>query len=346
MMNSILIISICSLLLNIMGSNHSIDLQGKTYRVAAGDVSLFDGREIHNGTLVISKGDYLLRVPKEGGSCLRIGDNTELIIDGNLRLASNSFKKYNMICVVGNHVKINGKGCVIGDRQTHTGSEGEWGMGINFQNASHATLSGLTIKDCWGDCVYVGKKSTDILIRDCLLDNSRRQGVSVTSANRVTIRNCKITNISGTYPQYGIDIEPNKKCTIDNVVIENVEVKNCEGGIRAALPNAGIGNAMIGRVAIRNCFVSAKTRYPIHLKRCRQALVEHCVIDATNDKPGIFSKYVDKLRVYGNTLHVDVKLLSSLVNMVKKRGGKGAYSPIQTVKSGSEMIENNKIIEK
>lgn len=345
-MNSIFIFSFCCLLLNMMGSNNSFDLQGKVYKVLDGDVSMFDGREIYNGTLVISKGDYLLRVKKEGGACLKLGDNTELIIDGTLRLAPNSFRKCDMIRVVGSHVKIHGKGCVMGDRLTHTGSEGEWGMGINFQKASHATLSGLTIKDCWGDCVYVGKKSTDILIKDCLLDNSRRQGVSVTFADSVTIRNCKITNISGTYPQYGIDIEPNKKCSVDNVLIENVEVKNCEGGIRATLPNAGIGNAMIGRVVIRNCFVSAKTRYPIHLKRCQQALVEHCVIDATNDRPSIFTKYVDNLRVYGNTLNVDVKFFSSLVNKVKKQVGKSDYSVIKTLKSGSEVIENNKIIEK
>lgn len=329
-----------------MGSNKVYDLQGKTYRISDGDVSKFDGREICNGTLVISKGDYLLRVKKEGGACLKLGDNTELIIDGTLRLAPNSFRKCDMIRVVGSHVKIHGKGCVMGDRLTHKGSEGEWGMGINFQKASHATLSGLTIKDCWGDCVYVGKKSTDIMIKDCLLDNSRRQGVSVTFADRVTIRNCKITNISGTYPQYGIDIEPNRKSSVDNVLIENVDVKNCEGGIRAVLPNAGIGNAMIGRVEIRNCFVSAKTRYPIHLKRCRQALVEHCVIEATNDRASIFTKYVDNLRVHGNTLNVDVKLFSSLVNKVKKQVGKGDYSAIKTLKSGYEVIENNKIIEK
>ena len=205
-----------------MGSNNVYDLQGKTYKISDGDVSKFDGREIYNGTLVISKGDYLLRVKKEKGTCLIVGDNTELVIDGTLRLSPNGFKSYDMIRVVGSNVKIRGKGKILGDRFKHLGNEGEWGMGINFQNASHATLSGLTIKDCWGDCVYVGKKSTDILIKDCLLDNSRRQGVSVTFADSVTIRNCKITNISGTYPQYGIDIEPNKKCSVDNVLIENV----------------------------------------------------------------------------------------------------------------------------
>lgn len=346
MMNSIFIFSFCSLLLSMMGSNNSFDLQGKTYRVSEGDVSMFDGREINNGTLVISKGDYLLRVKKEGGACLKLGDNTELIIDGTLRLAPNSFRKCDMIRVVGSHVKIHGKGSVIGDRLTHTGSEGEWGMGINFQNASHATLSGLTIKDCWGDCVYVGKKSTDILITDCLLDNSRRQGVSVTFADSVTIRNCKITNISGTYPQYGIDIEPNKKCSVDNVLIENVDVKNCEGGIRATLPNAGIGNAMIGQVEIRNCHVSAKSRYPIHLKRCKQAIVERCTIDATNDRPSIYANYIDNLRVCDNTLNVDVQLMSSAVNKVKELIGKSVYSAIRVVHTPVKVIENNSIIEK
>ena len=222
MIITVLLVLSC-LFLNVTGNDSIVDLQGKTCQIMDGDVSMFDGREVKNGTLVIAEGSYRLQVKKEGGACLRIGDNTEVVINGRLALAPNCFKSCDMIRIVGSHVKIHGKGCVMGDRLTHTGSEGEWGMGINFQRASHATLSGLTIKDCWGDCVYVGKKSTDILIKDCLLDNSRRQGVSVTFADSVTIRNCKITNISGTYPQYGIDIEPNKKCSVDNVLIENVE---------------------------------------------------------------------------------------------------------------------------
>lgn len=294
------ILALCCLFLDMAGTGNGYDLQGETCRIADGDVSMFDGREVSNGTLVISEGDYILRVKKEGGACLIIGDNTELVINGSLRLAPNSFNSYDIIRVVGSNVKIHGKGSIVGDRLAHTGSKGEWGMGINFRKASHATLSGLTIKECWGDCIYVGKNSSNIVIEDCLLDNSRRQGISVTSADGITIRNCNITNISGTNPQYAIDIEPNRQCVVDHVFITHVNVKNCEGGFRAALGKRTVGNARIGKVEIRNCCVTAKSRQTIHLAGCEQAVVNDCTIETRRGEKPILSRKVGQLSQKNN----------------------------------------------
>ena len=320
-----------------------MDLQGGTYRVTESDLTFFDGREVRNGTLVVTKGNYLISVKKEGGTCLKIGDNTELIIDGTIKLTPNDFKSYDMIRVVGNHVKIHGKGSLVGDKFTHTGKEGEWGMGIHFRGASNATLSGLTIKDCWGDCIYVGRQSKNIRIKNCRLDNGRRQGISITSADSVFIKDCTISNVSGTNPQYGIDIEPNKNCSVHYVLIENVNVVNCEGGIRATVPNAGVGNASIGTVVIRNCQVSAQSRYPIHLNRCVTGTVKGCTIDATNDRPSLYANYVNNLKVSNNTLNVDVKLFSSIKNKLKDWVGKGSYSVIRVVHGSDKGVRDNKI---
>lgn len=345
-MNTILTFILNCIFLVSAGSKNDMDLQGSTYRISNGDVSIFDGREVRNGTLIISEGDYLLRVKKNGASCLRIGDSTELIIDGTLRLAPNDFKQYDMIRIVGKHVKIHGKGCLIGDKFTHTGNEGEWGMGINFRGATDATLSELTIKDCWGDCVYVGKKSGKVIIEDCHLDNGRRQGISVTDADSVIIRNCNISNVSGTFPQYGIDIEPNRNCSVNYALIENVDVTDCEGGIRALVPKAGKGNAFIGTVEIFNCRVSAKSRYPIHLCACTTGKVEGCTIDATNERPSIYANYVENLTICNNTLNVDTQLYASIKNKVKKLVGKSSYSTIRVVHASPDGVKDNKIVEK
>lgn len=340
------ILCLCCLFLNVTGIKKDIDFQGGTYRISDGDVSLFDGREIKNGTIVISEGKYLLRVKEEGGACLKIGDNTELVINGTLRLAPNGFKSYDIIRVVGSNVKIHGQGSIVGDRSKHTGHEGEWGMGIRLDGSRNVTISGLTISDCWGDCIYIGGDSKNTKISNCQLHGSRRQGISITKADGVSINNCKIANISCTNPQYAIDIEPNKKCSVNNTLIENVEVTNCEGGIRATLPNKGIGNAMIGRVEIRNCQVSAKTRYAIHLNRCQRAIVEACTISSTNERSSVYANYIDTLRICDNTLNVEVQLLSSMKNKARQLVGKDAYSTIRTVHSGDKVIENNRIIEK
>ena len=106
-------------------------------------------------------------------------------------------------------------------------------MGVDFFRVENASISGITIKDCWGDCIYVGDESKNVTIDNCILNNGRRQGISITSANGVIVRKCTICDVGGTDPEYAIDIEPNKGKTIDNILIENVTVKNCKGGFMA-----------------------------------------------------------------------------------------------------------------
>lgn len=297
---TIFILALGCLFLNETETDNGHDLQGKIIRVSDGDVSLFDGREIKNGTLVIAEGIYLLQAGKEGGACLKIGDSTELVIDGTLQLAPNDFKSCDMICVVGSNVKIHGKGSITGDKSEHLGSEGEWGMGIRLHGARNVTVSGMTIADCWGDCIYIGGDSKNIQISDCLLHGSRRQGISITKADSVTISNCRIAGISGTNPQYAIDIEPNKRCTVDNVLISNVTVTGCEGGFRAVIGKEEYGNAKIGKVEIRNCRVMAKSRHTIHFAGCEQAVVEDCVIETRKGEKPILSRKVDSLTEKNN----------------------------------------------
>jgi parallel beta-helix repeat protein len=294
MIITVLLVLSC-LFLNVTGNDSIVDLQGKTCQIMDGDVSMFDGREVKNGTLVIAEGSYRLQVKKEGGACLRIGDNTEVVINGRLALAPNCFKSCDMIRIVGSHVKIHGKGSIRGDRHTHTGREGEWGMGIRLDGAENVTVSGITIANCWGDCIYVGGGSKNIRVSNCKLQGSRRQGISVTKATGVTISNCKIADISGTMPQYAICIEPNKRCIVDNVVIENVTVTGCEGGFRAVLGKSTFDNARIGKVEIRNCHVSAKSRHTIHFAGCEQAVVTNCVIETLKGEKPILTRHVGSL---------------------------------------------------
>ena len=294
------IIAICCLFLGVKEVDNVTNLHGDTCRISDGDVSIFDGSEIKNGTLVIAEGNYLLQVKKEGGACLKVGDNTELVIDGTLRLTPNPFKSYDIIRVVGRHVNIHGKGSIVGDRSEHTGHEGEWGMGIRMKASSDVRINGLTIADCWGDCIYVGGGSKNTQISNCQLRGSRRQGISITNADSVTIRNCRIENISGTNPQYAIDIEPNKQCVVDNVLIKNVTVTGCKGGIRAILGKKTYGNARIGKVEIRNCRLSAKSRHTIQLAGCEQAVVEGCLIETRKGQKPVISRKVGRLTVKNN----------------------------------------------
>jgi len=259
-----------------------------------------EGGHIANGRYVIPAGDLIVRIAEEKGAWLTVGDNTELVIDGNVRLAGNDFRACDIILVKGKNVNIHGKGSIVGDRATHKGEEGEWGMGIRLHNATNVNLKDLTIADCWGDCIYIGGKTERVKIENCELTGSRRQGISITNGNDITISDCHIADISGTMPQYAIDIEPNVKCVVDNVLIKNVTAKNCEGGFRALIGSKAVGSARIGKVEIRNCDVMAKSRHTIHFIGCENAIVTDCTIETRGREKAILTNHVGNLTEKNN----------------------------------------------
>ena len=297
--------------------------------------------------IVIEKGIYKVDAKEEDSTCLSVGSNAELVINGTIQLAPNNLKSCNIIEVKGKNIKISGKGTLIGDKHTHTGKGGEWGMGIRLHHAIDVSVSGLTIKDCWGDCIYVGGQSKNVLIEKCKLDHGRRQGISVTKANGVKIIHCSITNVGGTAPQHAIDIEPNRPDSVDNILIEDVIVKDCEGGflVTRGKPNEGAKTPWIGSVTIRNCQVSSKSRRPISMKRCEEVRIEGCNLYAQKGRTGISVTETEKAVVQNNTVNIDGNILEKAKNSVKKLVGK-AVNPIHVMTTGQSIVKNNQIVER
>lgn len=194
---------------------------------------------------------------------------------------------------------VKGSGSLIGDKKKHTGTEGEWGHGINILKSKNVTIEGLNVKSCWGDCIYVGNESSNIIIDNCNLNDVRRQGISVTSADGVVINGCTITNVFGTAPQHGIDIEPNKGESVNNVRIENVTISNCHGGIMSWRPDS----ASIGDIIIKNCTISnIKVPAPINMQFANKVLIKDCEIESMADRC-ISVQNVDTLTALGNKLN-------------------------------------------
>lgn len=296
--------------------------------------------------IVIEKGNYSVRVEKNATVCIPICSNTDVIIKGTIRLAPNEYKSYNIIQAKGNNINIMGNGTIIGDKHTHTGTEGEWGMGIRLKGAINTKVSGLTIKDCWGDCIYVGGNSKNVLIEKCRLDHGRRQGISVTKADGVTVRNCIITNVGGTNPQYAIDIEPNRRDSVDNIVIENVIVKNCEGGILTtrAVPEVGAKTPWIGDVTIRNCQVSSNSKKTISIIRCEKVKIEECSLYTKKIRTVISVSETGKAIVQNNMVSIGGSILDKAKNRMKKFIGKG-IDPILVKTTFQGIVKNNKIVD-
>jgi parallel beta-helix repeat protein len=88
-------------------------------------------------------------------------------------------------------------------------TSGEWRHCLDIENASNVTISGISCNDSGGDGLYLAN-STNVTVEDCIFNNNRRQGSSITGGvNHVYYLRDYFTNTSGTAPQSGIDIEPN-----------------------------------------------------------------------------------------------------------------------------------------
>ncbi|WP_160137565.1 right-handed parallel beta-helix repeat-containing protein [Chryseobacterium sp. c4a] len=186
-------------------------------------------------------------------------DNKRLIMSDNCYLIQRPTNKeqYNVIRVYNKkNVFITG-GNILGDRYTHTGTEGEWGYGIAVSGGSDITLKNIKIKDCWGDGLniqhYYDKNNILHLLNGLTADkiissNNRRQGMSIEGGENLYFTNCAFNNSNGTSPECGVDIEPwDTGSIVRNVVFDNCEfLNNNHAGLLAG------GHAKVSHITIQN----------------------------------------------------------------------------------------------
>lgn len=193
---------------------------------------------------------------KFGGIILT--DDQKLIMSSSALLVTLGNNQANS-CVIWafgrRNITISG-GQIIGERKIHKGSSGEWGHGIQISGCTNVMIENIDISQCWGDGIYLGfydgpnKSTNGVTITNCNLHHNRRNNLSITDASNVTVKNCTFNNASGTAPQCGIDIEPNKGRTCSNVTISDSTFKGNAGGTIQIL---GQLNAHVNGVTIENC---------------------------------------------------------------------------------------------
>ncbi|BBB90528.1 MAG TPA: glycosyl hydrolase family 28-related protein [Methylomusa anaerophila] len=157
-------------------------------------------------------------------------------------------------------------GTIVGDRKEHAGTDGEWGMGISILSSYDVVVKNTTVKDCWGDGVYLGTGSTGAANQHCQLinviaDNNRRQGITLVNGQNIQIINPQVSNTNGKFPAAGINIEPNIKTDIvQNITISSPYTTNNEGaGIYVCLAKLN-GSATPVSIAIYNHMDSGSDR--------------------------------------------------------------------------------------
>lgn len=180
-------------------------------------------------------------------------NNGTYLIDGDININSNSYvvfmenaiikrkstnsTNYYMLNI-GNKNNVTIKGAhLIGDKDEHTGTTGEWGYGIHVYSSQNINIEDCIIEKTWGDGIYIGysyaEASTQIpkyiYVNNVKIINCSRNGISVCSGEDIIITNSYIYGTTRTNPKAGIDIEPEapesinpylKNVTIDNIITE------------------------------------------------------------------------------------------------------------------------------
>jgi hypothetical protein len=156
---------------------------------------------------------------------LNVPSGKTLNVYGYLQALPNGEPHSSIINVNGaTGVTINVAGQIIGDRDIHIGTAGEWGMGISLINSSDVTITGPgIIWKCWGDGIYViGCSNVKVSGINSL--NNRRNDMSVISVDGLSVTQSAFNNAKGTAPQCGIDLEPDNA----NEFIKNVDISGCQ----------------------------------------------------------------------------------------------------------------------
>lgn len=185
-----------------------------------------------------------------------------------IRVQPNRWPRYNVLnAYKKENIEING-GNIIGDRFTHdyapisdefglSRNSHEWGTLVVIAGSHNVVVDGVTMKDSSGDGFVFASGTNrqynppifckNVFLKNCTIDNSRRNNITIGDGEYLYIENCKINNAGGgenildengkikTYtsagvaPQLGIDMEAHREVEngeyVSYQIIEHVFVR-------------------------------------------------------------------------------------------------------------------------
>lgn len=237
--------------------------------------------------------DYPVAISEDADVVFDVLSNTIVEINGTIKLAANAFPHYRIFGIHASNIVICGGGAVYGDAPNHIIESGshEWGHVISIYGerdsfVSNIIISGILAADGAGDSINVSY-ADNLLINNVKCDGSRRLGISLTDVNNTTIDGAIIKNISGTNPQYAIDIEPNESNAVyENIIVRNVIASNCAGG--TLIISSKRADTITKNVRFENIFDDSQTS-KISLAKCENvsiigSIVNNITIAAKNNR--------------------------------------------------------------
>lgn len=262
---------------NILSNDNDIDKLKNISKLSSGN----------NHKKIILNNNYTIdSFPVDSYILFRVYSNTELILNGTITINNISFPSYNIIfCSNAKNIIISG-GKIIGDIDSHIGTDGEFGYGITLASCENVVIKDINISKCWGDGIAILRDNWDsptdvrpcknITIDNVICDSNRRQGLSVIALEGGLIRNSKFINtgtIKYTAPGYGIDLEPNNQYEqIKDVVIDSCEFTNNVDSVSnydKSLVLYAPTNKNITNITIKNCITTGE----LSLNGCKNTIV-------------------------------------------------------------------------
>jgi parallel beta helix pectate lyase-like protein len=163
-------------------------------------------------TLEIPAGSYNINP-------LSFPNNANVFVDAGVTVTANSGygSGSEMLNINASNVTLTGAGASVSvfrmRKQEYTSGESRHCLdiqGLQKATISNVTINGISCNDSGGDGLYL-RQASNVTIQDCIFDNNRRQGSSITGqVNHIYYLRDHFTNTNGTAPQAGIDIEPNQ----------------------------------------------------------------------------------------------------------------------------------------
>lgn len=221
-----------------------------------------DSLPAQGGTVMVPAGTYAIDAMQS--IVLRSDMVLQLAANATIEALPNSSPRSYMIKVWNvSNVSITG-GNIVGERQGHTGAGGEWGYGINIQDAHHVRVSNVHISGCWGDGMWIGAlgwaphdlPSTDVTVDHVVATNNRRQGLSIGPVDGLIITHSTFSGTQGTMPQAGIDIEPQTQGQATHITIDRCNL----------IDNRGSGleiHGNVSHVTVKNCNITNNYGYGV-----------------------------------------------------------------------------------
>lgn len=190
-------------------------------------------------TIYLSAGVYNITDIGNYDHGIEFKSNVNLIMDKGvvLKVSGLPYGEYAIFEIkYAQNITISG-GNLVGERYEHKGSYGEWGHGIAIYGSSNITISNMCISANWGDGIYLGTQAvrqqdgsqkyigtTYVTISNCDVFDNRRNSISFTDADYITVDRCNLRDSHGTAPQCCVYFEPNGDSS--DKVCEHILIKD------------------------------------------------------------------------------------------------------------------------